>query len=177
VTEEDAGHPQAGADFTEFVRDTRPKYLWAAMAQGSSPHDAEDAVQIAHLGVLKVWPQITTREGSLVTYGRTAVSNAVKDQGRRTRRLPQPCPPEDLPEGMSNLGIPDAPYVSACACDGVYERIIDELIPALPKRQRDVVTLCILRDHTPAEGAAGTEGRHGEAVPEGGSEQAAEHGQ
>ncbi|MGP4004621.1 RNA polymerase sigma factor [Streptomyces sp. 8N706] len=141
----------AAADFEEFVRSTRARYLVAAMmATDKNMHNAEDAVQSTYERLFKAWPRLAARQGSLVGYGRTTLDRAVIDQFRRTRRL-EPYPPEELPEGTSNLGIPDASYVSVR--DGIYEWITDELLPALPERQRQVVTLCFVKDLTPAEAA------------------------
>ncbi|MET8965215.1 sigma-70 family RNA polymerase sigma factor [Streptomyces sp. NPDC004074] len=52
-------------------------------------------------------------------------------------------PVQEIPEEESSIGIPDAAYE-------MIKEGIDELIAKLPERQREVITLCVLNDLSPA---------------------------
>ncbi|MFJ2102895.1 RNA polymerase sigma factor [Streptomyces anulatus] len=132
-----------GTDFEAFVLETSAVFSRVAQAEAGDLHSAEDAVQIAYMRMFTSWEKIVARPGNRVAYGRIAVKNAVKDQFRRNRRV-SPAPLQELPEQESQIGIPDAAYE-------IIKEDIDALVAKLPDRQRQVVTLCVLQDMSPAE--------------------------
>jgi RNA polymerase sigma factor (sigma-70 family) len=131
-----------GVDFESFVLETLEAYSRLARAQAGDLHSAEDAVQDVYLNMYRRWEELSTRQGSLTAYGRMAVKNAVISQFRKNRRM-VPAPVQEMPEQESGIGIPGAAYE-------MFKEGIDELIAELPERQRQVITLCILQDLSPA---------------------------
>lgn len=131
-----------GADFESFVLETIEAFSRQARAEAGDPHSAEDAVQDAYLKMFRRWDQIVAGQGSLTSYGRTAVKRAVIDQFRRNKRMVT-VPVHGMPETESGIGIPDAAYE-------MIKEGIDELVAGLPERQREVITLCVLQDVSPA---------------------------
>lgn len=132
-----------GADFESFVLETIEAFSRLARAEAGDLHSAQDAVQVAYLNMYRRWEKISARQGSLTGYGRTAVKNAVKDQFRRNKRMVV-VPVHELPEIESGIGVPGAAYE-------VVKEGIDALVAGLPERQREVITLCVLQDLSPAE--------------------------
>ncbi|MEW1717905.1 RNA polymerase sigma factor [Streptomyces sp. NPDC093109] len=133
-----------GADFESFVLETIEAFSRLARAQAGDLHSAEDAVQDAYLKMYRRWDQLVTGHGSLTAYGRTVVKRAVIDQFRRNKRMVTvPVPVRELPETESGIGIPEAAYE-------MIKEGIDELVASLPERQREVITLCVLQDLSPA---------------------------
>ena len=131
--------------FEDFVRETYEAFLRYAQYRGSDLHSAQDAVQVAYLNLFRKWETISSKSGSLSGYGRTAVRHALTDQFRRSKSgLTVFMPDHEMPERASSIGIPDAAY--EIAREG-----LDELIAGLPPKMRNVVTLCLIQDLSPAE--------------------------
>jgi len=130
-------------DFEAFVLETSEVFLRLAIAKAGNLHSAEDAVQTAYLRMFQHWEKLSGRQGSLTGYGRRAVENAVIDQFRKNGRLIV-TPVHEIPDQPSGTGIPDAAYETV-------RESIDNLIAGLPERQREVLTLCVLQDISPAE--------------------------
>ncbi|MDT0398509.1 MULTISPECIES: RNA polymerase sigma factor [Streptomyces] len=128
------------ADFESFVLETIEAFSRLARAQVGDLHSAEDAVQDAYLKLYRRWDQLIAGHGSLTAYGRTVVKRAVIDQFHRNKRM---VPVRELPETESGIGIPEAAYE-------MIKEGIDELVASLPERQREVITLCVLQDLSPA---------------------------
>jgi RNA polymerase sigma factor (sigma-70 family) len=133
---------ESGADFASFVRKTYDAYSRMARAEAGDPYSGDDAVQDAYLRMFRRWETISAQPGSLTAYGRTAVKRAVIDQYRKNQRSVTVLV-EELPETQSPIGIPDAAYE-------MIKEGIDELIANLPARQREVITLCVLQELSPA---------------------------
>ncbi|MER6431920.1 sigma-70 family RNA polymerase sigma factor [Streptomyces sp900105245] len=131
-----------GADFESFVLETIEAFSRLARAQAGDLHSAQDAVQDVYLNMYRRWDFLTAGQGSLTAYGRTAVKRAVIDQFRRNKRMVM-VPVHELPEKESGIGVPEAAYE-------MIKEGIDELVESLPERQREVITLCILQDLSPA---------------------------
>ncbi|KUO03053.1 RNA polymerase sigma factor [Streptomyces caeruleatus] len=131
-----------GADFESFVLETIEAFSRLARVEAGDPHSAEDAVQDVYLNMYRRWATISVQEGSLTAYGRTAVKRAVIDQFRRNKRMVA-VPVHELPETESGIGIPEAAYE-------MIREGIGELVASLPERQREVITLCVLQDLSPA---------------------------
>ena len=134
---------EPGVDFEAFVLKTSGLFSRVARLEAGDLHSAEDAVQVVYLRMFRSWEKLSTRQGSLVAYGRTAVKNAVLDQFRRKQHLVT-VPLRELPEKESDIGIPGAAYE-------VIKEGIDELIAKLPDRQREVITLCVLGELSPED--------------------------
>ncbi|WP_259454422.1 RNA polymerase sigma factor [Streptomyces ginkgonis] len=135
--------PEHGTDFEAFVLKTSALYYRIARAEARDLHSAEDAVQVVYMRMFARWTELSSRHGKLESYGRTAVKNAVKDQFRRNQNLVFTSP-QEIPESESRSNIPDAAYE-------MIREGIDELVAELPEKQRQVVTLCIFQDMSPAE--------------------------
>ncbi|MET8965216.1 sigma factor [Streptomyces sp. NPDC004074] len=73
----------AGVDFESFVLETIEAYSRLAQAQADDLHSAQDAVQDVYLNMYRRWEELSSRQGSLTAYGRTAVKNAVISQFRK----------------------------------------------------------------------------------------------
>jgi RNA polymerase sigma factor (sigma-70 family) len=131
-----------GADFESFVLKTIEAFSRLARAQAGDLHSAQDAVQDAYLNMYRRWEKITAQQGSLTAYGRIAVKRAVIDQYRKNQRM-DTVPIHEAPDTESGIGIPDAAYE-------MIKEGIDELVARLPERQREVITLCVLQDLSPA---------------------------
>ncbi|MFF3359238.1 RNA polymerase sigma factor [Streptomyces sp. NPDC002917] len=131
-----------GADFESFVLETIEAFSRLARAQAGDLHSAQDAVQDVYLNMFRRWDKISAKPGSSIAYGRTAVKRAVIDQYRRNRKTVA-VPVHELPETESGIGIPDAAYE-------MIKEGIDELVASLPERQREVITLCVLQNLSPA---------------------------
>lgn len=131
-----------GADFESFVLETIEAFSRLARVEAGDLHSAQDAVQDVYLNMYRRWEKISAQQGSLTAYGRTAVKRAVIDQFRRNKRMVT-VPVHELPEMESGIGVPDAAYE-------MIKEGIGELVASLPVRQREVVTLCVLQDLSPA---------------------------
>lgn len=131
-----------GADFESFVLETIEAFSRLAQVEAGDLHSAQDAVQDVYLSMYRRWATISTQEGSLTSYGRIAVKRAVIDQFRRNKRMVT-VPVHELPEMESGIGIPEAAYE-------MIKEGIDGLVSSLPERQREVITLCVLQDLSPA---------------------------
>ncbi|MFF7025942.1 RNA polymerase sigma factor [Streptomyces klenkii] len=131
-----------GADFESFVLETFEAFSRLARTQAGDLHSAQDAVQDVYLNMYRRWNDIAVQQGSLTAYGRTAVKRAVIDQFRRNKRMVM-VPVHELPEYESGIGNPEAAYE-------MIKEGIDELVARLPAKQREVITLCVLGDLSPA---------------------------
>ncbi|MGV9901665.1 RNA polymerase sigma factor [Streptomyces sp. NPDC003388] len=127
----------------------RPPLMSAAMAKSSDRNFAEDAVQITMEKVFKRFPDLgIISDSRLKQYSRKVLSHVIVDEFRNNRKLPvAPVPTEFLPEGASSIGIPESVLVIELRAE------IYKFISELPKAQRKVVDLVILRE-LPMEEAA-----------------------
>ncbi|WP_020124989.1 RNA polymerase sigma factor [Streptomyces canus] len=133
-----------GADFESFVLDTIEAFSRLARAKAGDLHSAQDAVQDAYLNMYRQWEKISARQESLTALGRIVVHHAVIDQFRRNKRMVTvPMPVQEMPDTQSGIGVPEAAYE-------MVKEGIDELVARLPERQREVITLCVLQDLSPA---------------------------
>ncbi|GAA0452164.1 sigma-70 family RNA polymerase sigma factor [Streptomyces olivaceiscleroticus] len=132
-----------GVDFEAFVLETSAAFDAVARAEAGDLHSAQDAVQVVYERMFRSWERLSTNQGSLVAYGRTALKNAVKDQFRSNKKLLS-VPPQELPDRESSIGIPEAAYE-------MIKEGIDDLVAKLPEAQRQVITLCVLQDMSPGQ--------------------------
>ncbi|GAA0376661.1 SigE family RNA polymerase sigma factor [Micromonospora gifhornensis] len=132
--------PSDERDFTAFVKAHGDRLLRFARLLLPDDAEAEDALQTALLRLTRHWsPRPTTPEA----YVRTTLVNLARDRGRRRHLVPvpaetdqqQPCPAGD-----------HADRIAARAH-------LDELLAALPPRQRITVVLRVLEGRSEAETA------------------------
>jgi RNA polymerase sigma factor (sigma-70 family) len=114
----------------------------ASMAKSSDRNFAEDAVQITMEKVFKRFPDLgLISDSRLVQYSRKVLSHVIVDEFRNNKKIPiTPVPPEAFPEGASSIGIPESVLVAELRSE------IYKFITELPKAQRKVVDLAILRE-------------------------------
>ncbi|MBT1187826.1 sigma-70 family RNA polymerase sigma factor [Streptomyces sp. CJ_13] len=128
----------------------RPPLLRTAVSVCGDYHLAEDAVQTAMIRVLKKFPDLAqVSPERLKAYSVAVLRNALNDEYRKSNKRKVkmiPSPPEDLPEGMSTLGIPEDDYQDIKA--GIYR-----FVSSLPPRQKEAVVHCVLNDMHPSQAA------------------------
>ncbi|MFI6695127.1 sigma-70 family RNA polymerase sigma factor [Streptomyces sp. NPDC050433] len=141
VTEE-AHSPACDSDPNNRFTTLRRPLMSAAMAKSSDRNFAEDAVQITMEKVFKRFPDLgLISDSRLVQYSRKVLSHVIVDEFRNNKKLPIiPVPPEVLPEGTSSIGIPESVLVAELRSE------IYKFITELPKTQRKVVDLAIVRE-------------------------------
>lgn len=127
----------------------RPRMLRTAVfAAGGDTHLAEDAVQEAMLRVFKKYSNLADfSPQQLEALGKKTVRNVIADEYRKMykRKLKMiPSSPEDLPDGASDVGLPEAAYEEIRA--DVYK-----FINKLSFRLKQVVFYRIICDIHPVE--------------------------
>ncbi|WP_344052830.1 sigma-70 family RNA polymerase sigma factor [Streptomyces thermoalcalitolerans] len=137
MTNEVCEAPEHDGDPNNHFAQIRPSLLAIARAAGDQDF-TEDAVQIT---LEKIYKKYSTLEGwgpgRLKAYSRAVLKNVLRDEFRRVgRQRAIPTAPEDLPEQRSSLGLSEVAEVRA---------EIHRFVMGLPKRQREVVTLCLLK--------------------------------
>jgi len=100
-------------------------------------HDAEDATQETFLRVMRARRKLSSVDDPQRWIARIAWRVAVEQK----RKLP----PVSLDEVASRLQSNDAPADEALM-DGEISQLLERMIPALPRRLRDVVTLSTVRN-------------------------------
>ncbi|MFF0561929.1 RNA polymerase sigma factor [Streptomyces sp. NPDC004266] len=149
MTEEGCPPTYDGDPEVRFAEVRGPMFR-TAFAMGGDPHLADDAVQTALIKVLRKFPDLSVVSPERLTvYSKAVVRNAVRDEFRKNSRGKLqiiPSQPEDLPDSVSVMGLPE----------GVYEELragIHEYVYELPQRHKEAVFLCILRNVHPADTA------------------------
>ncbi len=137
--------PTDEAAFTEFVREHGDGLLRHARLLMPDEVEAEDVLQVALLRVLKHWSdQLRSPEA----YARTVLVNICRDRARRRHLVPVPVPELGEPARVVVDPGPDpAEAISARAR-------LDQVLSALPPRQRVTVVLRVLEGLSEAETAA-----------------------
>ncbi|MEV8514362.1 SigE family RNA polymerase sigma factor [Dactylosporangium sp. NPDC051484] len=134
-------NPSEEQDFTEFVRVNGDQLLRFARLLVPDAAEAEDVLQTALLRLTKHWSrQLESPEA----YVRAALVNLAKDRGRRSHLVPVPvqADPDLLAAGRDH-----AEAVAARAH-------LDQILGALPPRQRVTVVLRVIDGLSEAETAA-----------------------
>jgi RNA polymerase sigma-70 factor (sigma-E family) len=117
--------------FTEFVRAHGDRLLRFARLLVPDAAEAEDLLQTALLRLTQHW----SRElASPEAYLRAALVNLAKDRGRRSHLVPIPTDAELAP---STVGADHAEAIAA-------RTHLDEILAALPPRQRVTVVLRVI---------------------------------
>ncbi|MEU2612292.1 SigE family RNA polymerase sigma factor [Micromonospora sp. NPDC007271] len=132
--------PSEEQDFTEFVRAHGDRLLRFARLLVPDAAEAEDVLQTALLRLTKHWSrQLESPEA----YVRAALVNLAKDRGRRSHLVPVPTEAAD----RSTAGSDHAEAIAARAH-------LDQILAALPPRQRVTVVLRVIDGLSEAETAA-----------------------
>lgn len=127
--------------FTEFVRAHADRLLRFARMLVPDAAEAEDVLQNALLRLTRHWSR---KLDSPEAYVRATLVNLAKDRGRRSHLVPVPV--EDRF---------DRPTVGADHADAIAARAhLDQLLAALPPRQRVTVVLRVVEGLSEAETAA-----------------------
>jgi RNA polymerase sigma-70 factor (sigma-E family) len=133
--------PSEEQDFTEFVRTHGDRLLRFARLLVPDAAEAEDVLQIALLRLTRHWSK---RLRSPEAYVRAALVNLAKDRGRRSHLVPVPAESGDEP-----------PVAGSDPAEAVAARTrLDQLLAALPPRQRVAVGLRVVDGLSEAETAA-----------------------
>lgn len=126
--------------FAAFVRGSGDRLLRFARLLILDPGDAEDALQVALLRLVKHWHRgIDAPEA----YVRAALVNLAKDNARRRHLVPVPV---DLDKGRAEASPDHAEAYAARAR-------LDQLLAELPPRQRISVVLRVIEGCSEAETA------------------------
>lgn len=132
--------PSEQASFTDFVRqegDGLARYARLLFADAGA---AEDALQVALVRVARQWHRGLQAPRA---YVRTALRNLALDERRRRHLVPVPS--DDEPVAAA---VPDHAEAHAAAA------LLDEVLAALPPRQRATVVLRVVEGLSEAEAAA-----------------------
>jgi RNA polymerase sigma-70 factor (sigma-E family) len=133
--------PSEEQDFTEFVRTHGDRLLRFARLLVPDAAEAEDVLQIALLRLTRHWSK---RLRSPEAYVRAALVNLAKDRGRRSHLVPVPAESGDEP-----------PVAGSDPAEAIAARThLDQLLAALPPRQRVAVVLRVVDGLSEAETAA-----------------------
>lgn len=133
--------PSEEQDFTEFVRAYGDQLLRFARLLVPDAAEAEDVLQTALLRLTKHWSrQLESPEA----YVRAALVNLAKDRGRRSHLVPVPAQAD-----------PDRSTVGSDHAEAIAARAhLDQILAALPPRQRVTVVLRVIDGLSEAETAA-----------------------
>lgn len=132
--------PEQEQDFTRFVRDRADGLLAYARLLLANRHDAEDALQTVLTRVARNWERASTAP---MAYARTALRNLAADTGRRRHLVAVPSDAEP--------GLPPAPDIADAHASA---DALDQMLAALPPRQRLAVVLRVVDGLSEAETAA-----------------------
>lgn len=130
--------------FADFVRARGDALLRYARLLISDPAEAEDALQIALMRVVRHWPK---RLEAPEAYVRAAILNIAKDRSRRRHLVPVPAEPSH------RWTDEDRGHGEAFAAGARLERLLEPL----PPRQRTTVVLRVIEGLSEAETAAAME--------------------
>lgn len=123
--------PSEEQAFTEFVQVRGDRLLRFARLLIPDAGEAEDALQTALLRLTKHWSrQLAAPEA----YVRAALVNLAKDRGRRRHLVPIPM---EAGPGLARVGPDHAEAIAA-------QTHLDQILAALPPRQRVTVVLRII---------------------------------
>ena len=134
--------------FDRIFHDYRKQMLLVALRILEDPHDAEDAVQNAFLGIARNLGKLRagTEPAALRAYVLTAAKNAALSLLAQRQRRAVPTDPAELPRCPA----PDPYARTAAALD--CRRLV-ELIAAMPQPYREVLQLVYVHGNTPTEAA------------------------
>jgi RNA polymerase sigma factor (sigma-70 family) len=127
-------------DFEAYVRDTRTAFYRRARGKTGDRHLAEDAVQTVYMKMYRNWPKVSASPGSLTGYGHATLGTVLIDQHRKTQDVVVRHP-DELPEGISTIGIPDDAYQ-------LLREDVAQWLEELPERQRTIITMHYIDDLT-----------------------------
>jgi RNA polymerase sigma-70 factor (sigma-E family) len=134
-------NPSDEQDFTEFVRAHGDRLLRFARLLVPDAAEAEDVLQTALLRLTRHWSR---RLESPEAYVRAALVNLARDRGRRRHLVPVPVQTD-----------PDLLRTDPDHADAVAARSqLDQVLAALPPRQRVAVVLRVVDGLSEAETAA-----------------------
>lgn len=134
-------NPSEEQDFTEFVQVHGDQLLRFARLLVPDAAEAEDVLQIALLRLTRHWSR---QLESPAAYVRATLVNLAKDRGRRGHLVPVPVP---VDPDVSTAGPDHAEAVASRAH-------LDQILAALPARQRVTVVLRVIDGLSEAETAA-----------------------
>ncbi len=134
--------PSEEQDFTEFVRAHGDQLLRFARLLVPDTAEAEDALQTALLRLIRHWSR---RLDSPQAYVRATLVNLAKDRGRRRHLVPVPVEAAVGPD-LPAAGTDHAEAIAAQA-------YLDQILTALPPRQRVTVVLRVVDGLSEAETA------------------------
>jgi RNA polymerase sigma-70 factor (sigma-E family) len=133
--------PSDEQDFTRFVREYGDELLRFARLLVPDAAEAEDVLQVALLRLTRHWSR---RLDSPLAYVRATLVNLAKDRGRRSHLVPVPVEPGA-----------ERPATGADHAEAVAAQAhLDEILAALPPRQRVTVVLRVVDGLSEAETAA-----------------------
>jgi RNA polymerase sigma-70 factor (sigma-E family) len=133
--------PTEERDFTQFVREHGDQLLRLARWLVPDAAEAEDLLQVALLRLTRHWSR---RLDAPLAYARATLVNLAKDRGRRSHLVPVPM--ESGPEQPTG----DADHAEAL----VAQARLDDILAALPPRQRVTVVLRVVDGLSEVETAA-----------------------
>lgn len=133
--------PSEERAFTEFVQFHGDRLLRLARLLVPDAGEAEDILQTALLRLTRHWSRHLDAPEA---YVRATLVNLVKDRGRRRHLVPVPMDAE------SSLPAPAPDHADAVAA----RAHLDEILAALPPRQRVTVVLRVIDGLSEAETAA-----------------------
>ncbi|MEP7216563.1 MAG: SigE family RNA polymerase sigma factor [Anaerolineaceae bacterium] len=128
-------------EFTDFVGAHGDQLLRYARLMMPDPVEAEDVLQVALMRLFRKWGSTD----SPVAYTKAILVNLVKDGARRSHLVAKPT--ADTPT-LSPLPLPDV------ADAVVAQERLDQVLGALPTRQRLTVILRILDERSEADTAS-----------------------
>ncbi len=108
-------------------------------------HDAEDATQETFLRIMRAKTKLSSVEDRQRWIARIAWRVAVE----KKRKLP-PVPLEEVADRLQSNAAP----ADETMIDREISQLLEQMIPALPRHLRDVLTLSTVRNLSPADGAA-----------------------
>jgi RNA polymerase sigma-70 factor (sigma-E family) len=133
--------PSEEQDFAKFVQTHADRLLRFARLLVPDAAEAEDVLQTALLRLTRHWSR---RLDSPEAYVRAALVNLAKDRGRRSHLVPVPAESEDQ---LLAVASDHAEAIAARAH-------LDQMLAALPPRQRVTVVLRVIDGLSEAETAA-----------------------
>ncbi|MFU8872302.1 SigE family RNA polymerase sigma factor [Micromonospora sp. SL4-19] len=133
--------PSEEQAFTEFVQVHGDRLLRFARLLVPDAGEAEDILQTALLRLTRHWSRQLDAPGA---YVRAALVNLAKDRGRRRHLVPVPM---EADRGLLSVGSDHAEAIAA-------RTQLDQILAALPPRQRVTVVLRVIDGLSEAETAA-----------------------
>jgi len=138
------------ASFAALFDRHRDRVFGHALRLLRDPHDAEDATAMVFLEAWRRRDAVHIVDGSILPWLLVTTNNVIRNQTRSARRYRTALARLPRPEVQSD----HAEHIDSSIDNGQRDRRVRDAFAALPPRDQDVITLCVIEELSLAEAAA-----------------------